>query len=147
MNMSLVSWDPFRELDDMLNRFGRIGGGVAVPGRTGEVVSWRPAANISETDKEYIIKAELPEVKKEDIEVAIDDGVLTIKGERRLEKRDENEKQHRIESFYGSFARSFTLPSDADEEHIEAESKDGVLTVRIPKVPAATPKRVEVKVG
>ncbi|RMF95698.1 MAG: Hsp20/alpha crystallin family protein [Gammaproteobacteria bacterium] len=145
--MSLVSWDPFRELDDMLNRFGRIGGGVAVPGRTGEVVSWRPAANISETDKEYIIKAELPEVKKEDIEVAIDDGVLTIKGERRLEKRDENEKQHRIESFYGSFARSFTLPSDADEEHIEAESKDGVLTVRIPKVPAATPKRVEVKVG
>ncbi len=145
--MSLVSWDPFRELDDMLNRFGRVGAGDVVGSQGGNVVSWRPAANISETDKEYIIKAELPEVKKEDIEVAINDGVLTIKGERRLEKRDESEKQHRIESFYGSFARSFTLPSDADEEHIEAESKDGVLTVRIPKVPAATPKRVEVKVG
>ena len=78
-------------------------------------MQWRPAANISETDKEYLIKAELPEVDKKDVEVTVHDGVITIRGERRFERTDDSEKQHRVESFYGSFARSFSLPADADE--------------------------------
>lgn len=144
--MTLVNWDPFRELEDVLGRWSRTGGRNLVGSEGGTAVNWRPAANISETDKEYVIKAELPEVKKEDVEVSVNDGVITIKGERRFEKTDESEKTHRIESFYGSFSRSFSLPADVDENRIAAESRDGVLTVRLPKHPVETPKAIEIKV-
>jgi len=145
--MSVVTWNPFRELDDMLNRYSRIGSrdGVSSEGR--RVAEWRPAADIAETDKAYIIKAELPEVRKEDVEVSVHDGVITLKGERRYEKTDDSEQQHRIESFYGQFARSFSLPSDVDQSAITAESKDGVLRVTLPKVEAKQPKAIEVQVS
>lgn len=149
--MSLVTWSPFRELEDMLNRYSRVSGRSLLAAGEGEgsgaLADWRPAANISETDKEYIIKAELPEVKKEDVEVTVHEGVITIKGERRYEKKDESEKQHRIESFYGSFSRSFSLPADVDESGIRAESRDGVLSVVLPKTEVRKPKPIEVKVG
>lgn len=145
--MSLVTWDPFRELEDVLGRWSRNGGRSVIGSERGTVTSWRPAANISETDKAYIIKAELPEVKKEDVDVSVHDGIITIKGERRFESNDDSEKQHRIESFYGSFSRSFSLPADVDESKIEAISKDGVLTVQLPKAAVAQPKPIEIKVG
>jgi len=146
--MTLVNWSPLREFDDIFERYNRLfhRPAAAAASDTGEVVQWRPVANISETDKEYLIKAELPEVEKKDVQVTVQEGVITLRGERRFERTDDSEKQHRVESFYGSFARSFTLPADADEARIYAESKDGVLKVHIPKAQAAKPKQVEIQV-
>jgi HSP20 family protein len=145
--MALVSWSPFREFDDFFNQYGRLlGRSNPSQDSDGNVVAWRPAANISETDREYVIRAELPEVEKKDIDVSVHEGVITIRGERRLEKRDQSEKHHRLESFYGSFARSFALPADVDDSKIEADSKDGILTVRLPKSEVARPRAIDIKV-
>lgn len=146
--MTLVSWSPFREFDDLFNRYRSLPR-RAVSSESGEreLADWRPVANISETDKEYLIKAELPEVSKEDVEVSIHDGIITIKGERRMENVEDNETHHRVESFYGSFSRSFSLPADVDEAAIRAESKDGVLKVRLPKTEIEKPKSIEIKVS
>jgi HSP20 family protein len=147
--MTLVNWSPFREFEDLFDRYNRVftrGVPATGQGEGTDVAQWRPAANISETDKEYLIKAELPEVAKKDVEVTVHEGVITIRGERRFERTDESEKQHRVESFYGSFARSFSLPADADESKIYAEAKDGVLKVHIPKTQAAKPKAIDIQV-
>lgn len=148
--MTLVSWSPFRDFEDLFSRNSAFPTRRFVSGNEGgerELATWRPVADISETEKEYLIKAELPEVSKEDVEVSVHDDVITIKGERRMESADENETQHRIESFYGSFARSFSLPADVDEEAIRAESKDGVLKVHLPKAEVEKPKAIEIKVS
>ena len=147
--MTLVTWSPFREFENLFSWYNVLGGRRLQPGDSdGDrvVADWRPAADISETDKEYLIKAELPAVKKDDVEVTVQDGVITIKGERRLEKSDKDEKQHRIESFYGSFSRSFSLPADVDESGIRAESRDGVLLVHLLKAEVQQPKAIEIKV-
>ena len=102
--------------------------------------------DISEDDKEFLIKAELPEVKKEDVKVTVKEGVLTIRGERKSEKEEKGKKYHRMERFYGSFERSFTLPDEIEAGQITSEYKEGVLTVRLPKNPSAKPKSIEVKV-
>ena len=107
---------------------------------------WAPAANISETDKEYLIKAELPEVKKEDVKITLENGVITISGERKQQKEEKEENEIRIESVYGTFARSFSLPENIDPNGVRAESKDGILKVRIPKKEAAKPKAITVQV-
>ena len=147
--MSVVTWSPFREFEDLFNRYGRLNNGRLVRGESSDdarQIEWRPAANISETDSEYLIKAELPEVDKKDVEVSVHDGIISIKGERRLEKTDDSEQTHRIEFCYGSFARSFSLPADVDDSKINAESKDGVLTVHLPKTEIQKPKAIEVQV-
>ena len=148
--MTLVNWSPLRELDDLFNQYGRLlGSRTGAPSATagdGSGVEWRPVANISESSGEYVIRAELPEVQKKDVEVSVHEGVITIRGERRLENRSDDEKHHRIESFYGTFARSFTLPADVDDTKIQAESKDGVLTVRLPKTEARKPRPIEVQI-
>lgn len=147
--MTLVSWSPFREFEDLFSRYNRLGGARLLPGdgKQGQATAdWRPAADISETGKEYLIKAELPAVKKEDVDVSVHDGVITIKGER-IEKSDDDEKQHRVESFRGSFSRSFSLPADVDESAISAESKDGVLQVHLPKTEVKQPQPIEIKVS
>jgi len=100
-----------------------------------------------EDENEYLIKAELPEVKKDDVKVTVQDDVLTISGERMFEKEEKGRKYHRMERAYGSFARSFTLPEDADGEKVAAEFKDGVLKVHLPKSEQAKPKSIEVKIG
>lgn len=151
--MTLIRWEPFREMDDFFARYspflGRLPGArkLADGGELPEPTVWTPAANISESGEEYLIKAELPEVRKEDVKVMVDEGVLTISGERRNVLEHKDEKVHRIESFYGSFARSFRLPDDADVGSIHAESKDGILKVRVPKKPSARTKTVEVQVN
>lgn len=147
--MAIVNWSPFREFEDLFDRYNRVFNRsllAAAEGENAPVVQWRPAANISETDKEYLIKAELPEVQKKDVEVTVHEGVITIRGERRFERTDDSERQHRVESFYGSFARSFSLPQDADESKIYAETKDGVLKVHIPKTAQSRPKPIEIQV-
>ena len=107
---------------------------------------WAPRVDISEDDKEYIVKAEVPEVKKEDIKVRVEEGVLRITGERKSEKEEKGKKFHRIERSYGSFERSFTLPDDADATKVTSEFTEGMLQVHLPKSPSAKPKAIEVKV-
>ncbi len=144
--MNITRWEPFREIEDMFRQyqpfFAR-----ALRRHGGEGIEWSPVADISETDKEYVIKAELPEVKKEDVKVTLDNGALTISGERRQEKEEKGENEIRVESFYGAFSRTFSLPDNIDSKGIQAETKDGVLRVRIPKTQASTskPVRIEVK--
>ena len=111
------------------------------------VTEWSPLVDISEDEKEYVIKAEIPEMKKEEIKINVHDDVLSISGERRYEKEEKGKKYHRVERAYGSFMRSFTLPEDADGSKVTAEYKDGVLKVHLAKSEKAKPKAIEVKVG
>lgn len=147
--MSLVRWEPFAGIDEMFNRmlpgsFGRLPR-LTLPSN-GEKYHWAPSADISETEKEFLIRAELPAVKKEDVKVTVDQGMITIEGERRQDKEDKTEKYHRVESFHGTFARSFSLPENASTDDIRCESKDGVLTVHIPKAKVEAPKAKQIKV-
>ena len=148
--MSISRWDPFRELEDMSQRLNRMFNSGAVQ-RSGQenmtFPDWQPQVDISETPENFVIVAELPEVKREGIKVTVDKGVLTIKGERRLEKEDKGKKYHRIERSYGSFMRSFSLPESVDETRIQADAKDGVLTVTLAKAAKEMPKTIEVKVA
>jgi HSP20 family protein len=139
--MNLIPWSPFRELDQLFTRYGRDLGSLR------ENLQWRPSADIVENDKEYLIKADLPEVKKEDIDISVENGVLTLSGERRVEKSTDEEKEHRRETFYGQFARSFALPEDVDQTKISAETKDGVLKVHLPKSEQKKPRSIQVDVG
>ncbi|MBI5691027.1 MAG: Hsp20/alpha crystallin family protein [Verrucomicrobia bacterium] len=111
------------------------------------VAEWAPLVDISEDDVEYRIKAELPEVRKEDVKVTAQEGTLTISGERKFEKEEKGRRYHRVECTYGSFARSFSLPADTSPEKVSAEFKDGILTVHLNKEAKAQPRPVEVKLG
>lgn len=146
--MSLVRWDPFADMDTMFNRLmpARFGRWPQLSNDNGKT-EWAPNADISETDKEYVIRASLPAVKKEDVNVTVDSGMITIKGERKQSKEDKSEKFHRVESFYGSFERSFSLPENVDTDTIRCESKDGILTVHIPKTQPqkSQPKQISVQ--
>lgn len=108
---------------------------------------WTPSVDISEDDNEYLIKVELPEVKKEDVKVTVENGVLTLRGERKFEKEEKGRKYHRIERSYGSFMRSLSMPDDADAEKVAADYKDGVLQIRLPKSEAKKPRQIEVSVN
>jgi len=141
--MNIVNWEPFRELDDMLSRYSRLARHNLFKG---EAEAWTPSADITETGKEYLIKANLPEVKREDVKVTLENGALTITGERRREKEEKGENEIRVESFYGTFARSFSLPENIDTRNVRAESKDGVLKIHIPKTEAATPRTINIDV-
>jgi len=111
------------------------------------VAEWAPLVDITEDDKEYLIKAELPEIKKDAVKVTVENGVLILSGERKLEKEEKNKKYHRVERAYGSFVRSFSLPDNADPEKVNATFKDGVLEVHVSKSQKARPKQIEVKVS
>src|SRR5207237_9060624 len=149
---AITRWDPFRELDELQTRLSTLLGRAQVrkdgsKDETMTVAEWAPLVDIVEDDNAYLIKAELPEVKKEDVKVTVQDDVLTISGERMFEKEEKGRKYHRMERAYGSFARSFTLPVDADGEKVAARFKDGVLKVHLPKSEQAKPKSIEVKIG
>ena len=148
--MTLVRWDPFSDFDTLFNRmmprsfssFPRI-----ALGEDGETtLEWSPSTDISETDKEYLVRAALPAVKKEDVKVTIDNGMLKIEGERKQKKEDKTEKFHRVESYYGSFVRQFSLPENVEETGIHCDTQEGVLTVHIPKKTVEKPKQIEIKV-
>ena len=146
----LTRWDPFHEMAELQKRLGGLFGTPSTARGDREnltVAQWAPLVDISEDDKEYVVKAELPEVKKEDVNVTVENGVLTVSGERHFEKEEKGKKFHRVERSYGSFVRSFSLPEDADDGAVKAEFKDGVLNVRVAKHEKARPKKVEVKVA
>jgi HSP20 family protein len=146
--MRVIKWEPFRDMDDVFDRFFadafRRFPRQAVEGRP--ALDWAPLADVSETEGEYLIKAELPEVRKEDVSLTVQDGVLTLAGERRQEKREDHEKLHRVERQYGAFARRFALPDDADEQAIRAESRDGVILIHIPKQKVVQPQPRQIQV-
>lgn len=148
--MALVRFDPLQELDEIQSRLGRLfpirTGRMPEPGE-GLLADWLPATDVQETDKEYIVKADLPEVAKENVKVNLQEGVLTIEGERRREKEETGKKFHKMEREYGKFIRRFVLPTEVDATKVRAEFKDGVLNVHLPKSEKATPKTIEVKVG
>ena len=145
--MQLTKWDPFRDVEDMFDRYAKA---LKWTGRPRQEMmtagDWAPRVDIAETETEFVIKAEIPEVKKEDVKISVEDGALKISGERKQEKEEKDKKFHRVERFYGSFMRSFILPDNIDESKIEATFKDGVLNVALPKTEKAKPKALEVKV-
>lgn len=150
--MAVVKWDPFRELEEMSDRLNRVFNRPTLS-RTGNgkeimtAADWSPVVDVLENDKEYVIKAEIPEVKKEDVKITVQDGVLTIQGERKHEAEEKGKRFHRIERSYGSFVRSFSVPDFVDEEKVAAEFKDGVLSLHLPKTEKARPRAIEVKVS
>jgi HSP20 family protein len=149
--MNLMRWDPFASSEDFWARafpglYGRLPR-VAMGTNGDTQFEWSPSADISETEKEFLIRAELPAVKKDDVKVTVDQGMITIEGRRKHEKEDKSEKYHRIETFQGSFMRSFALPDNTDAEAIRCESKDGVLTVHIPKTEVEKKKLRQVPVN
>ena len=144
--MRLTRWEPFREMDELFKGFGPLFGRMPVA-RMGEgLEEFMPLADIVEREKEYLIKLDLPEVPKEDVKVLFDDGVLTIRGERKTEKEEKGEKVHRTERYYGMFERSFVLPEDVDVTAIRAESKDGVLTIHMPRAAVEKTRPVAITV-
>ncbi len=148
---TLTRWHPFKELDDLQTRLGTLFGRSPVRSENGNetmtLAEWAPLVDITEDKEAFLIKAELPDVKKEEIKVTVNDGVLSISGERKFEKEEKDKKYHRIERAYGSFQRSFTLPEGTDASKVNAEFKDGMLTVRLPKSEITKPQTVEVKVA
>jgi HSP20 family protein len=146
-----TQWNPWKELEEVEKRLSTMWG--RTPAKTaGEreaisVAEWSPLVDISEDEKEYVIKAELPEVKKEDVKLSVQDNVLSISGERKYEKEEKGKKYHRVERSYGSFMRTFTLPENSDGTKVSAEYKDGMLVVHLPKTEKAQPKSIEVKIG
>ena len=150
----IIAWSPLREMEEApQNRFNRffLGG---FPNRMGSgeipnltVADWSPEVDISEDDHGYLLKADLPEMKKDDVRVTVEDGILCVSGERKGEKEDHKRKFHRIERSFGNFRRSFTLPEDADSTKVTADFRDGVLKVHLPTTARPKSKAIEVKVA
>ena len=145
--MRLRRWEPFREMDDLLKGFGPMLGRLPTLARPLEGgYEFMPLADVIEREKEYVVKVDLPEVRKEDVKVLFEDGVLTIKGERKEVKEVKGETAHRTERFYGSFERSFALPDDVDAKGIHAECKDGVLMVSLPRIAVQKPRPLAISI-
>lgn len=145
--MAIVKWDPWRDIEGLFDRYTKSMGWPQTRGQdvlaTGD---WTPRVDIAETDQQFMIKVEVPEIKKEDVSVTVDNGVLTIRGERKQEKEEKNKKFHRLERHYGVFTRTFTLPDNVDETGIKASFKDGMLNIRIQKTEEKKTKAIEIKV-
>ena len=142
----LTRWDPWRELARMQDDLARaLDDRMTLTG--GESVGWTPAVDIYEDEEGLTLRVELAGVEPKDVDIRFENGVLTLRGERKLEREDKRENYHRVELSYGTFTRSFSLPGTIDAEKIRAESKNGVLTVHLPKKPEAKPKSIQVKVS
>jgi HSP20 family protein len=145
--MNLVRFDPFRELEEMSSRLNSLFSRPMGRGSESDAFAvWTPAVDVEESDKEYLIKADLPDVKREDVKVFIEDGVLCVEGERQHEKEEKTKKYHRVERMYGKFVRRLSVPSDVDARKVAADFKNGVLNVHLPKSEEAKPRAIDVKV-
>lgn len=147
---TLIRWNPFREFETMTNRMNSLFQRPALIRDIDETLGaneWCPLVDVEESDKEYTIKAELPEVRREDVKVQVEDGSLRISGERKLEKEEKGRRFHRLERSYGAFERSFSLPEGTKKNDVSAEFKDGLLRVHLPKSEMAKPKALEIPVS
>lgn len=148
MNMQL--WNPFEEFENLLDRYNKSGGKSLGKQYNTDLsfADWAPSVDIEEAEDKYVIKADLPGVDKKDIDVKLENGVLSIRGEKQTEKETgKGTKRHRTERFHGTFARSFTLPDAVKAEKVDASYKDGVLALTIPKAEEAKPKSIDIKVS
>ncbi len=145
--MAMLSrWDPFRDLQRVQEEMNRLfDDRLSTQG--GESVGWTPRVDIYEDEEGLALRFELAGVEPKDVDIRFENGVLTLRGERKLEREDKRENYHRLELSYGTFTRSFSLPGTIDAEKIRADSKNGVLTVHLPKKPEAKPKSIQVKVS
>ncbi len=144
----IVRWDPFRDLvtiQDELNRLFNRTFGSLEPLRPTAAGTWMPAMDVYETDDKLVAKVELPGIDPEDVEVAVEDGTLTISGKREFSSEVREEDYHRIERRYGAFSRAITLPPTVDTDKVEARFDKGVLTVEVAKTERAKPKKIKVK--
>ena len=139
---TLSIWNPIHEMDELFhNRLASVLGGEGV-----QSVAWSPVVDIEETELNYLIRAELPGLSKKNVKVVVEDGVLTLSGERDLERKVEGKTFHHIERSHGTFTRSFTLPENADAESVSANYKEGLLEIHVAKCEEAQPKSIEVRV-
>lgn len=149
--MAIVRWEPFRDLISTQDQFNRLFNETLSRVFTGaegsEAQAWSPAVDIYENEHDLVLKAELPGIDPEDVDVRVEDNTLYLKGERKFEKEATKENYCRIERTYGSFVRTFTLPSSVDPSHVVAQYKDGVLTVTLPKREEAKPKTIKIQVA
>ena len=143
--MKLVRWDPLQELVAMNNRLNRTIHDPFTPRTEDSFGAWVPPVDIFERQDHLVIRVEVPGVQKEDMDVRIENGVLTLHGERKAEKEIKDENAHLMERVYGRFTRSFSLPTTVDAAKVTATYKDGVLEVTVPKAETAKPKKVEIK--
>jgi len=141
--MTLMRWTPWQELESVNRQLSRLLDD-SPSSMDSEMNRWAPSVDIRESDEALLVQAELPGIDKKDVKLEVKDGVLTISGERHYEKDVKEESVHRIERSYGSFTRSFSLPTNIDAEKVAAEMKDGVLHVRLPKRESAKPKAIEI---
>jgi len=148
--MAITRWDPFRDLSIMQERMNRMFEDAGRGWRGDEpssTTTWSPAVDIYETENEIHVKAELPEVNQKEIEIQVENNTLTLRGERKFDRELKQENFHRIERPYGTFVRSFTLPTTIDQEKIKADYKDGILRVVMPKREETKPKQIRVAVS
>ena len=143
--LSITRWEPYRDMITLQNRINRILGDTLAPASSVEGVGgWLPPVDIFEESDRLVFRAEIPGVNKDDIEVRVENGTLILHGEKRQEKEVDSESAHRIERFYGTFSRSFVLPTSIDAEKIEARYKDGVLELVLPKAEEARPRKIKI---
>ena len=145
--MTLVRWEPFRDLQSRINRMFDEPYGGPLSNEDAYRTVWAPPVDIYEKDANIMITVELPGLDPKDIKLSVEQNVLTISGERKAEKEEEGKTYHRRETYYGAFSRSFALPRLVDREKIEAEYKNGILTVTVPQTPEARPKQIDVRVA
>jgi HSP20 family protein len=149
--MTIVRWEPFRELSSLQTEVNRLFNSVveapAATAGAGAPRRWTPAMDLLEDDEAFILRADLPGMRQEDVNIEIEDSTLTVSGERRSESEHHEGSYHRVERAFGSFSRSLTLPKGVDADAVTAKFADGVLEVRIPKPEMARPRRVEITAG
>jgi len=144
---AITRWDPFQNLSSLQEQVNRLFE-TSFPRRSDNsaLTAWAPAVDIFETENELVLKADLPDVNEKDLDIRVENNMLTIRGERKFEQEVKEENYLRIERTYGSFSRSFSLPNTVNTEGIKAEYKNGVLTVQLPKRAESKPKQVKVNV-
>lgn len=150
MNTQIIRWNPLKEMEQLQNRLTAIWNRKPIRTNGGgeeslTVSEWTPAVDIVEDEREFLIKVELPEIKREDVRITVENGILTLTGERKADHENKTRKFHRIEREFGSFTRSFSLPVGTSGEKVTADFKDGLLKVHLPKDAKATPKAIEIK--
>ncbi len=146
--MSLIKYDPFRELrglQDEMNRLFMTSLPRTISQEEMASGGWSPCVDIFESENEIVLEAELPGMKREDFEVSIENNVITLKGERHFEKKEEGDNYHRVERSYGAFTRSFSLPRTVSAEETSADFKNGILRVSLPKKEEAKSRKIEIK--
>lgn len=147
--MNLVNYDPFRDLRGLQDEVNRLFSSSFTRGGDNELMrgAWNPSVDIYENNDQIVLEAELPGMSPEDVNISIENNVLTLHGERRFEKKDERDNFHRVERSYGSFTRSFTLPPTVSNEDVDANFENGILRLTLAKREEAKPRRIEIKAG